>query len=468
VKNKPDIERVLDRWFEEGPTVVPDRVLESALESIDETKQRRLWDVSGRYSPMSNLAKIAVAGVFVLAVGAVAIVLADRSSHPPVGSASESPGPSASAQPTASAPKAATFSVTGSMTAPHEYHTATLLVDGKVLVAGGDSYGEFATSTTELYDPSSGTWSATGSLETPRQYHTATRLADGRVLIAGGFIRGNGAALASAELYDPSSGSWTATGNMITARWGQTATLLPDGRVLVAGGCTGVSDFLSSAELYDPHSGTWAATGSMVAQHCGHTATLLQDGKVLVAGLSGSGGSRFPSQASAELYDPSSGTWSVTGNLVTERLDHSATLLADGRVLVAGGNGVLGGEGYDVLGSAELYDPVTGKWRATGSMSTPRLYAAASLLADGRVLMTGGNAVSGDTQDSAEIYDPVTGTWTVTAVMSTPRHSHTATLLNDGRVLVTGGEPAGPAHPPLGQPATLVFLDSAELYVPGP
>ena len=155
--------------------------------------------------------------------------------------------------------------------------------------------------------------------------------------------------------------------------------------------------------------------------------------------------------------DEASGTWSATGNMVAERQSHSATLLADGRVLVVGGIWVPPSDGNDVVGSAELYDPFTGSWRTAGSMSTLRWHAAASLLADGRVLVTGGNAASGATQASAEIYDPVTRTWTLTASMSTTRHSHTATLLDDGTVLVTGGEPAAP----------LTFLDSAELYIPG-
>ena len=158
----------------------------------------------------------------------------------------------------------------------------------------------------------SGTWTATGSLATARDDHTATLLPNGKVLVAGGYD-GSGT-LASAELYDPASGTWTATGSLATARYRHTATLLPNGKVLVAGGSDN-SGALASAELYDPASGTWTATGSLATARDCHTATLLPNGKVLVAGgFDGSG-----SLASAELYDPASGTWTATGSLATAR-----------------------------------------------------------------------------------------------------------------------------------------------------
>src|ERR1041385_641288 len=177
----------------------------------------------------------------------------------------------------------------------------------------------------------SGTWAATGSLGTARTLHTATLLPNGKVLVAGG--NNYSGILGSAELYDPASGTWAATGSLGTARVFHTATLLPSGKVLVAGGAHS-SGYLSSAELYDPGTGTWAATGSLGTAREFHTATLLPSGKVLVAGGGGTDGLPLPS---AELYDPASGTWTTTGSLATGRFLHTETLLPNGKVLVTGG-----------------------------------------------------------------------------------------------------------------------------------
>ncbi|TFG86222.1 MAG: kelch-like protein, partial [Gemmatimonadales bacterium] len=177
------------------------------------------------------------------------------------------------------------------------------------------------------------TWTATGNMIEARAFPTATLLPDGRVLVAGGSLGLGG--LASAELYDPGSGSWTATGNMIEGRGFHTATLLPDGTVLVAGGIG-----LSTAELYDPGSGSWTATGNMIEARAFYAATRLPDGKVLVAGGRNSG-------TSAELYDPGSGTWTVTASMIEARSGHTATLLSDVRVLVAGGEALGSAEVYE-------------------------------------------------------------------------------------------------------------------------
>ena len=222
-----------------------------------------------------------------------------------------------------------------------------MLPDGKVLVAGGwDATGN--TDIAELYDPASGTWTETGSLATARRGHTATLLSDGKVLVAAG--QGTGiTALTSAELYDPASETWSSTGSLVIGRIIATANLLPNGKVLVTGGQVNASDATASAELYDPASGAWTLTGSLSADRVEHTATLLPNGKVLIAG--------GQPRKSAELYDPVSGTWTVTGGPIT-RVGGAATLLPDGHVLVAAGLDSATADLYDVgLGFSSEWQP---------------------------------------------------------------------------------------------------------------
>ncbi len=323
---------------------------------------------------------------------------------------------------------------TGDMRFARDGHTATLLADGKVLIAGGQNPAYPVTA--ELYDPGAGEFTSTGTIGDPRAYHTATPLADGRVLIAGG--TGANGDLASAELFDPGSGEFAPTGAMGGPRTHHTATLLVDGRVLIAGG-TDNATALASAEVYDPATETFAPTGPMGSVRADHTATRLADGKVLVAG----GADNAVALSSAEEYDPAAGTFAPAGAMGEVRSNHTASLLADGRVLIAGG-----GSGS---GAAELYDPLARSFASTGAMQSERSAATATLLSDGRVLVAGGIA-NATFLTSAEVYDAGTGTFTPVGPMGTGRARHAATRLPDGKVLVAGG--VGAAGP----------LASAEAY----
>jgi hypothetical protein len=354
------------------------------------------------------------------------------------------------------------FDTTGSMTVRRSAHTATLLSDGRVLIAGGSTDvddGHFSTvfASAELYDPATGKFSATGSMAYARCGHTATLLPDGRVLVAGGgysAVSGVPTQVAelSAELYDPATGKFSPTGSMTVRRIAHTATLLSDGRVLIVGGHA-PELYDSSAELYDPTTGTFSATGSMTVRRSAHTATLLSDGRVLIVGGDGS--------ASAELYDPTTGTFSATGSMAYARWDHTATLLPDGRVLVAGGGSFSRSWPGEVVttATAELYDSATGTFSPTGSMTTAQHDRTATLLSDGRVLIAGGwNSQLFPSSRFAELYDPKTGAFSDTTSMASGRISHTATLLSNGRVLIAGGrESALPSH---------FGLSSAELFEP--
>jgi len=338
------------------------------------------------------------------------------------------------------------FVNTGSMNTPRQGHTATLLNNGMVLVAGGanNSAGGTAAASAELYNPATGTFTYTGNMNTARSLHTATLLNNGLVLIAGGApVFESSDVLASAELYNPATGTFTPTGSLNTARFLHTATLLPNGMVLIAGG-SGVGGTLASAELYNPVTGSFTPIGSLNTARSWHTATPLNNGMVLIAGGQDVNGNPL---ASAELYNPSTGTFSyTTGSLNAARQQHTATLLNNGMVLMAGGGGSSG-----TLASVELYNSSTGAFAPAGSLNTARLAHTATLLNNGMVLIRGGVA-SGVFLDSAELYNPATGSFSYSSAgLITGRAYFTATLLNNGMVLLAGGG----------------SLASAELYEPG-
>lgn len=326
---------------------------------------------------------------------------------------------------------------TGALNLAREGHTATLLQNGKVLVAGGRN-GTVIFNSAELYDPTTGTWSAAPNFSTARFGHSAVLLRTGQVLLIGG--QGNGV-LDSAELYDPADNSWkpTLSSKLNSARFRFTATLLNTGRVLVSGG-QNASGYLRSAELYDQVTRVWAPLPNTSEARAEHTATLLNDGQVLVTG----GFNGTASVKTAELFDPNTNRWRRTGDLATPRRQHTATRLADGTVLVAGGaNGTAG------LNSVEIYNPLRNTWAATGALNIGRRGHTANLLPNGSVLVVGGVEPGGKTLDSAESYDLVKRGWasatqgppftSQTFVLVDGRSEQTATLLPNGKVLFAGG-----------------------------
>jgi hypothetical protein len=352
---------------------------------------------------------------------------------------------------------AGTFTPAGNMTVPRLYHTATLLTNGKVLMVGSeDGPPGYCCRSAELYDPVTGTFAPTGEMTAGRVVHTATLLPDGKVLIAGpGFVPcvtcgGPGVGPGpTAELYSPVTGTFAPTGEMITPRGGFSATLLANGKVLIAGGscCDQPLVYPTTAELYYPSTGTFASTGDMINGRENHTATLLSNGKVLIAGGQVSDTWVTP----AELYDPGTGTFSVVGD--TSAISGVlgiwlADLLPDGTVL-----GLALRSDNSAGAAGAVYDPSAAAFHATGSETAVR-GGTATLLPNGTVLTAGWSPR--DLNQSADLYDPAKGAFASTGKLNTPRAGHTATLLPDGTVLVCGGMEAPEWVP----------LSSAEIYRP--
>jgi hypothetical protein len=317
----------------------------------------------------------------------------------------------------------------GSLAEARAAHSATLLPDGTVMIAGGfrkgpDGRSQLYYATTEIYDAARRTFRPGPTMRIPRCGHSATPLGDGTILFVGG---NNDQDLASAEIYDPVRREFQEIAPMSGTRIGFSTTLLPDGRVLIAGGWRG-KEATDTAEIFDPRTRRFAATGKMAGPRGGHTATLLRDGRVLLAG----GGDTHGPQAASEIYDPRTGTFARGPSLVTPRYKHAAALLADGRVLVVGGSDARDWKGQ--LDSAEIFDPKTQSFSPAGKLAGTRFKLKESLvvLPDGRVLVTGGNRL-------IESFDPATGRFGEEGMIDAARHYGTATALRDGGVLIVGG-----------------------------
>ncbi len=316
------------------------------------------------------------------------------------------------------------WAATGSMTTARVRATATLLPSGDVLVAGGVPSGTTPTNTAELYHPASGTFAATGSMASARTTHTATLLPTAGIVLVAGGIAVNGPS--KAETYDPASGTFTTVGAMLQPRTAQTASLLDDDRVLMVGGFGVPSPtYVAASEIYDPTTKSFVTTGALAVGRYFHATTTLDDGRILVVGGTTSAGD----SNTAEIYDRVAGTFSpVAGTMKFARSTHTATLLAGGRVLIAGQDSIV----------SELFDPTTMTFSTTGLTVESLQSQNATRLAGGTVLLTGGY-VNGDTGSGAEIYDPGTGKFTSTSATLTHRIGSVAALLLSGKVLVAGG-----------------------------
>ena len=319
------------------------------------------------------------------------------------------------------------------------FFTATKLLNGDVLVAGGYDGTIFPPNfpDAEIYNWHTGEWTLISPMNSARAAAVDVRLEDGRVLVIGG-ADADFNFLDSAEIYDPSTGTWSFTGSMNEPRFEDfVAVLLPGRKVLIAGGFGPPFNALNSAEIYDEATNTWTPTGSMNVARAEFAYVVLHDGRVLAVG--GVADDLTPI-ASAEIYNPATGTWTLTGSMSTGRNDLAVVVLHDGRVLGAGGG--MGDEELPRYASAEIFDPHTGQWTPTGDMTAPRSETehAVVRLPDGRVLVPGGHTAPHLPVSSADLYDPRTGTWTAAGFMSIPRAGHVAVLLNGNRgVLVMGG-----------------------------
>jgi hypothetical protein len=339
------------------------------------------------------------------------------------------------------------------------------LDDGRVLMVGGlDSAGNPLASA-EAYDYLTGNFASTGSMGTPRHHHSGAGLYTGKVLVTGGRPSASANVLNSAELYDPVGGNFTPTGDMLRYRRLHKATPLPDGKILITGGLGGTSDtantFLSGAEIYDPATGTfaWTTGGPSVGLNTGrynHQAILLYTGKVLIVGGVGSGTPNFVLK-SAELYDPATGTFTVTGDMKTARNSPLLITLPNGKILVSNGHDSATASVGTPVQTMEIYDPATGEFTEAGNTLVARYGNRVTRLDNGKTIFVGGQTTADPpvVTTSAEVYNHVTKTFSYTDDLLAGRRNFAQWSLPNGRVLVAGGYNTSGA-----------VISSAELYTP--
>jgi N-acetylneuraminic acid mutarotase len=288
----------------------------------------------------------------------------------------------------------------------------------------------------QLYDSSTAQWTQTGSiLLTPRSQYNPVLLDNGKVLIAGGEPGGGGVYFES-ELYDFTTETWSTAGNLNQARSSAPLIKLHDGRVLIISGDTHGSGWLNSSELYNPSTDHWELSGNLevpIQDNEGGNAVLLDDGRVLKVGATGGFSSTVTSTV-AEVYNPSTGTWSRTGDLLIDRYSTKLLKLQNGKVIM-----ISGSQWTNLVAECEIYDPETGQWSQAAPLNFARQAHQAILLPDGRVLVAGGISATGGTVLESEIYDPGTNIWTVDAPLNVGRNGGRMVLLTNNDVLMAGG-----------------------------
>jgi hypothetical protein len=334
--------------------------------------------------------------------------------------------------------RAGSWTAAAPLPVPEVSQAALLLVNGDVLMTGGEDVKDGRpTSVVQRYHTSAGTWSTVAAMRQERIGHTVTLLKDRRVLAVGGLGK-KLQPLSSVEIYDPVRDRWASTVPLPDVRFSHSATLLPDGRVLVVGGI--VHGAISrSVLIFDPRKPAWRAGPPTVSPHAQQDALALPDGRVLIAGGYGGG---------AEVYDSGAGKWTEVGG--PDVLAHPILAsLRNGHVLLATGVDNAG----QAFNSASLFDPKTNRWSSAAAMATGRNSPSGAELRDGRVLVAGG-AANRQVLRSAEVYDGQSNRWAHAAPMRQARSAASALLLRNGRVLVCGGSWYG------------TVLSSCELYHP--
>jgi len=405
----------------------------------DATTQSPKW----RFQSMFSATKFVVAGAIVALFGGFLLsgVLTQQPSDEMAPAAATTSGPGA-------------FSPAGSLGEARYSHTATRLPDGRVLVVGGEYFGEEGDTIAlnavpaEVWDPATAAFNSAGPLIKARSGHTATSLPDGRVLVVGGYAYDECDGycfhyIADAEVWDPATASFGPAGSLVEAREGHTSTLLPDGRVLIVGGADGSGKGKGpSAEVWDPETARFSpAAGSLAKAGDVHVAALRPDGRVLLVGEADG----FSPTVSAGFWDPEAAAFASAGSVAYTHdgqpvTDYSLTPLPDGHVLIVGGEYEPDPDSPDeVIATAAVWDPETATLDAAGSLGEARSGHTATILSDGHVLVTGGRDSDFESLALAEVWDPRTSSFGPAGSLAEAREFHTVTSLPDGRVLIVGG-----------------------------